>query len=94
MRRWYVVTPEYGTKINLGLDDGTGPMEYGADVIEIDAETARDAIALGVGEMLTGRSDGYGGQYRWCVDARSDGVNPYAGVKAFPVEENDIPADR
>lgn len=84
MKRWYVVTPEYGTKINIGLDDGTGPMEYSADVIEIEAETRRDAVTLGVKEMLrVGRR----GDFKWCLDARRDGVSPYAGVKAYPVED-------
>ena len=74
---WYVVTPEYGTVIPI-TDEGQGPMEYGCDVIEIEAEKRRDAIALGVREMLRLPS------FRWCADARSDGVSPYTGVKAWP----------
>ena len=89
MKRWYVVTPEYGEVIPI-LDDGTGPMEYGADVIEIEAETARDAVALGVKEMLKGRCGKWGDRYRWCLDARSDRVSPYAGVKAIEIPEEEI----
>lgn len=80
MKRFYVVTPEYGTVVPV-LDDGTGPYEYCADVVEIEAESRRDAISLGVKWMLNAGRD-----YQWCEDARSDGVSPYAGVKAIPVD--------
>ena len=87
MKRWWVVTPEYGV-VDPILDDGTGPMEYGADCIKIEAETARDAIAFGVKLMLNNPWKPKGWvKYKWCKDARSDGVSPYSGVKAFPVEE-------
>ena len=82
MERWYVVTPEYGTVIPV-LDDGTGPMEYGADVIEIEAETKRDAIALGVKEMLRLNRDANGWRFTWCKDQRDSGCSPYAMVKAW-----------
>lgn len=52
--RYYVITPEYGVMIPV-TDDGQGPMEYGCDLIEIEATSARDAVALGVQEMLKGR---------------------------------------
>lgn len=83
MKLWYVVTPEYGVVIPI-LDYGQGPVEYGCDVIEIEAETRRDAIALGVREMLRGGKGGHGRgeRYEWCRDQRSDGLSPYAGVKA------------
>ncbi len=87
MTKFYVVTPEYGTVIPV-CDDGTGPYEYQADLVEIEADTPRDAIALGVKWMLgkTANRD-----YRWCRDARSSGESPYAGVKAFPIgAEEDI----
>ncbi len=84
MNRWYVVTPEYEV-VDPILDDGTGPLETVADVIEIEADTPADAKALGVKEMLRlGRRH----EYRWCEDARGDGVSPYAGVKVFPVEQS------
>jgi hypothetical protein len=83
MPKYCVVTPEYGTKIPI-LDDGSGPIEYGCDVIEIEADNKRDAIAMGVKEMLKG---GYGGHgrsmdYQWCRDQRKDNCSPYTGVTA------------
>ena len=82
MRRWFVVTPEFDyTDI---IVDGQGPTYPVRDVIEIEAETARDAIALGVKEMLK-----QGHDYRWCRDARTDGVSPYTGVEAFPAQESE-----
>ena len=45
MQRWYVLSPEYSEVIPV-LDDGTGPMEYCRDVIEIEADTKRDKIPL------------------------------------------------
>ncbi len=81
MTRFYVVTPEYEWR-DVILDDGTGPSFYEADVVEIEAENKRDAIAFGVKWMLTKASR----DYKWCRDARADGVSPYAGVKAIPVD--------
>ena len=81
MPRYYVVTPQYGTTIPI-LDDGTGPEEYGADVIEVEAPNKRAAVTEGVKRMLAGSRK----EFRWCRDQRSDGVNPFAGVKAIPVE--------
>lgn len=73
MRRWLVVGPEYGTKIDIGLDDGTGPLEYGCDVVVIEAETAEDARILGVKAL---RAQPYLQRY-------SD-ENPFAGVRVSP----------
>jgi hypothetical protein len=86
MRRWYVVTPEYSYVVPV-LDDGTGPLEYEADVIEIEAETKRDAISLGVKEMLRGWVGGC--RYRWCLEQRMDDCSPYSGVKAYPCEQQE-----
>lgn len=88
MKRWYVVTPEYGVVIPI-LDYGQGPIEYGCDVIEVEAETKRDAITFGVLQMLKGGKGGHGKgeRYTWCIDQRSDNLCPFAGVKAFPFEE-------
>ena len=84
LKRWLVLTPEYGVVIPV-LDYGQGPVEYGCDGIEIEAETRRDAISLGVREMLKGGKGGHGRgmRYQWCRDQRSDGVSPYAGVTAI-----------
>lgn len=83
MRHWYVVTPAFDVVIPV-LDDGTGPVETGSDVIEVEAVSARDAIALGVKAMLSGARYPDGQRYRWVFDQRSDGCCPYAGVKAIP----------
>jgi hypothetical protein len=77
VKRWLVITPEVETVVPI-LDDGSGPTEIGADVIEVEAETRRDAIALGVRLMLrSGRK-----QYTYCRDQRSDRCSPFAGVRA------------
>jgi hypothetical protein len=83
VKRWTVYTPDYGIVVPV-TDEGQGPTEYGCDVIEIEADTRRDAITLGVKEMLKGRSGGHGlGMcFQWCLDQRSDNANPWAGVKA------------
>lgn len=47
LKPWLVVSREYGTKIPI-LDDGSGPMEYGSDVVFVEAENRRDAREMGV----------------------------------------------
>ena len=74
LKPWYVISPEYGTVIPI-LDDGTGPTEYGCDVVEVEAETKRDALAMGVKLMLADLS------CQWVKDCRLDDRNPYAGMK-------------
>jgi hypothetical protein len=81
LKKWIVYTPEYGT-VEPVLDFGQGPIEMGADVIEIEASTCRDAITLGVKEMLRLNRDSYGNHYQWCADNRSENLSPFAGVKA------------
>ena len=77
-KRWLVVTPQY--EYMDVIVDGQGPTFWEADVIEIEAQTSRDAIALGVKEMLRyGRTKGY----RWCHDQQLDRCSPYTGVKAY-----------
>ena len=73
MKRWHVITPEYGEVIPI-TDDGQGPTEYGCDVIEVEAETRRDAILVGVQLMRAHERDYH--YFRHC-----DG-NPFVGVKA------------
>jgi hypothetical protein len=82
LRRWWVVTPQYGRVIPI-LDDGTGPMEYGADVVEVEAESKRDAIAFGVRAMLRGSWR----EFKWCRDQRDSGLSPYGGVRALEAED-------
>ena len=75
--------------IEVVTDEGQGPIITVADVIEIEAETERDAIALGVQQMLRNpwRPGGKWTRFRYCRDQRSDGLSPYAGVKARLYEE-------
>lgn len=83
LKRWLVITPEYGVVIPV-TDEGLGPTEWGCDVIEIEAETRRDAIVLGVKEMLRGGKGGHGDyeRYEWCLTQRSDRCSPFTGVTA------------
>lgn len=76
LRRWLVITPEYGEVVPV-TDEGQGPMEYGCDAIQVDAETRRDAIVLGVALMRQREREYH--YFRHC-----DG-NPYVGVHAEPV---------
>jgi len=77
MTKWHVVSPEYGTKMPI-LDDGSGPIEHGCDVVEVEADTKRAAIVAGVRVM---RAD-----TRFCHyhSDHCDG-NPFTGMKAYPV---------
>lgn len=78
MKRWLVITPEYGEVVPI-LDYGQGPLEYHSDVIEIEAETRRDALVLGVNLMRRNSCE-----YHWF--RHCDG-NPFVGVKAEVVPE-------
>lgn len=69
LQPWLVCSPEYGEVVPI-LDDGTGPTEYGCDVVFVEAETRRDALLLGVALF---RQQGA----KYLADAES----PYAGVK-------------
>lgn len=71
MKRYVVIGPEYGT-VEPILDDGTGPMEYGCDVVEVEAETRRAALVLGV-RLLRRLPRGY-------LDRFPD-ENPFTGVR-------------
>lgn len=73
LRRWLVLTPEYGEVIPI-TDEGQGPTEYQRDGIEVEAETKRDAILMGVCLMRDKPRD-----YHWFRHA--DG-NPFVGVTA------------
>ena len=77
-KQWWVVTPEVEwTEIII---DGQGPTYSDPDVILIEADTARDAIRLGVREML--RSS----QYKYCRDQQWNEACPYTGVRAEEAE--------
>ena len=66
--KWYVVTPEY-ERYPAGETD---PPEYGADVVDVEAATQREALVLGVRELRRTRS-------HWLRD--HDG-NPFSGLTA------------
>lgn len=74
MKHWMVVTPEYGEVIPI-LDDGTGPEEWGADVVFVEAETKRRALVEGVRELRRIHS-------HWMEDQYSNVSNPFTGLKA------------
>lgn len=78
MKRWLVYTPEYWRS----SENWWEPPECGPDVIEIEAETERDALALGVKAMLADHS-----HFGWCRNQRYDYASPYARVKAERVGE-------
>lgn len=71
MRRFYVISPEMSVVIPI-CDDGTGPMEYGCDVVEVEARTKRDARHLGFKLMREAKM-------AWATE-HEDGC-PFAGMK-------------
>jgi hypothetical protein len=75
--KWTVVGPEYGVVIPI-TDEGQGPLEYGCDVVEVEADTKADARVLGVHELRK-IPRGY-------IDRYSD-ENPFAGLRVFPSEQ-------
>ena len=68
MRRWLIISPQYGTVVPV-LDDGTGPMEYGSDGVIVEARTKREALVLGLRRM---RSDPECHYHRKYDDGRED----------------------
>lgn len=64
---WLVASPEYGTVIPI-MDDGTGPMEYQSDVVNVQAATPHEAKVLAVRAMRKWYPRG------WCAND-----NPMAG---------------
>lgn len=80
MTHWFVTSPTYPYH-EVVLEDGSGPTYDVNDYAEIDAPTRREAIVAAVKEWLAERQD------NWAHSRRSDGLNPFAGVKAVSVEE-------
>jgi hypothetical protein len=72
------MTPEYEVYSQSQLE----PAEWGRDVVEIEAATKRDAIVLGVKEMLKGGKRDDWTRNKYCLETRADGCNPFAGVTA------------
>ena len=67
LRWWTVVSPEYGTVVPV-TDWGEGPLEYGRDVVYVQAEDPREAKLLGFATMRQlcrrGWVDGCGDDFR------------------------------
>ena len=68
--RWFIVTPAYERYPGNAYGDPEPP-EYGADVVEVEADNKRKALVAGVKELRRTRS-------RWLQD--HDG-NPFTGLK-------------
>lgn len=77
---WYVISPEYGEVVPV-LDYGQGPIEYGRDVIEVQARTKKEAISAGVAMMLKV----VGRQFKGVQDTVASGMCPYTGFTAEPI---------
>lgn len=78
MTRWYVFTPEHESIVPL-LDDGSGPIEYGSEVVEVEAPTMKEALILGLRELRKSPSG-------WINRYRDKAANPFTGLKAVPME--------
>jgi len=74
---YYVISPSYETSGSYALCE---PPEYGADVVEVEARTKREAVIKGV-KILLEKPQGYG-RTTWASTNRSDGQSPFAGYKA------------
>lgn len=87
MKHYLVVTPQYEVYGQTEIE----PAEYGADAIEVEASNKRDAILKGVKTMLASTTSEYGRiMYQWCKQQRSEGVNPFSGVKAFEQTPSEV----
>ena len=82
MKTYYVITPEYGVVIPV-LDFGIGPMEYGRDVVTVEAPTKRKALILGYHELKRIPKG-------WITYYRDFDQNPFVGLQ---VEETEAPLD-
>lgn len=71
MKHYIVVSPEMSEKINLGLEDGTGPLEYFRCAVSIEANTKAEARRLAVKHP---------DMQAWVDEARGDGINPFVGL--------------
>lgn len=71
MPRFLVYTPVY----TVYSYDQMEPPEQRCDSVIVEAKDKREAIKLGVKQMLLERMD-------YVMDQRRDGCSPYTGVKA------------
>ena len=72
--KYYIVTPEYSEPSTYNHPGWTG-----SDVVQVDAENARQAKILGVRALRQIGS-------HWLQDQRSDGRSPFSGLKAYREE--------
>lgn len=90
MKRWLVVTPQFSYTEWVCAEGG--PSYDTCDVVEVEAETARDAVKLGVKLMLEDHR-----HFTYCHEQRQDGACPYTGVWAEPadmeVEQGELPPE-
>ncbi len=78
MTKYYVVTPVYTTYYSpWGLE----PPDTGADVVEVEAQTKREAKVLGVRELRRTHS-------KWMQDRYTDGLSPFTGIKVYRWDED------
>ncbi len=70
--QWYVISPEYD--YTEYIDEYGGPTYPVRDVVEVEADTAREARIKGVAMFE-----------EWTTMARGDDINPFTGVKAEPI---------
>ena len=78
----YLVYSEEYPEVEVVCDDGTGPLVYGCEVWEIEAENKKDALMLGV--KLSLDSSGY------ASDNRNEGLPPWAGFRV-ELNEEELP---
>ena len=71
MPHYNVISPEMHVTIPI-LDDGTGPEEYFACFVSVDAKNKREAKSLALKDVLM--SD-------WIQWARDNNQNPFSGLK-------------
>lgn len=72
LKRWMVISPEYGKTVPI-LDDGSGPEEFGSDVVVVEAVNKREALLFGLRLMRKEYPRGWHNS-----DA---GENPFRGMK-------------
>jgi len=70
MKKYYVITPQY-TSMSYGYE----PPETGCDVVEVEANTKREAKVKGLREL---RKLHYG----WINWYRDTDSNPFTGLRA------------
>ena len=93
MTEYMVVTPPYGTLIPI-LDDGTGPTEYGSDVLYVEARTVKEAKVLAVREWRQMQRRGQWREARWVADQYINNACPFTGLKVFNMDLDDAEFNR